>query len=398
LAESKLTVRPGHPDFLDLPWQEPVTTWDVALLIDLPKGISRHEVRFLSYPQGIYVVKELPRAAARTDYQVLRELEAVGAPAVVPIGLVEERSPDPGEEASAALITAYEPFSFSYRQLVAGAGFGPRRRQMLDAFAHLLAELHLADCFWGDCSLSNVLYRFDADGIETVMVDAETASITAGEISAGRREEDLSIMIESVAGDMADIAAQAGLTLDEADLHLGEDIANRYRNLWRELRREDVIKGDERYKITERLASINQLGYDVDELDLIPLPDDTAELRIRVRLGGRNHHSNRLKSLTGIDALEGQARQILSDLHYFKARDGAVSAAGKDIAAMRWRVSEFEPILSEIRGLEGVLDPIQAYVDLLHHRFVMATALGRDVPTREALTDWVARGRPGYPL
>jgi hypothetical protein len=312
--------------------------------------------------------------------------------------LVEDRTPDAGEEDSAALITAYEPFSFSYRQLVAGAGFGPRRKQMLDAFAHLLTELHLADCFWGDCSLSNVLYRFDADGIETVMVDAETASVTRGEITSGRREEDLAIMIENVAGDMADIAAEAGFSLDHADLNLGEDIANRYRNLWRELRREDVISGEERYKITERLDRINQLGYDVDELDLIPLPDDTAELRIRVRLGGRNHHSNRLKSLTGIDALERQARQILADLHYFKARTGASGAAGKDVAAVRWRVSEFEPLLSDIRGLAGVLDPIQAYVDLLHHRYVMASALGRDVPTREALTDWVSRGRPGYPL
>jgi hypothetical protein len=34
----------------------------------------------------------------------------------------------------------------------------------------------------------------------------------------------------------------------------------------------------------------------------------------------------------------------------------------------------------------------------LHHRYVMAAGHGRDVTTAEAFEDWVARGRPGYPL
>ena len=51
---------------------------------------------------------------------------------------------------------------------------------MLDAFAGLLVELHLSSCFWGDCNLSNVLYRFDAEAIDTIMVDAETAETYAG--------------------------------------------------------------------------------------------------------------------------------------------------------------------------------------------------------------------------
>ena len=395
----QITIRPGHPDFLDLPWEEPIAQWRFEHLLDLPKGISRHEVRFLSYPSGIYVVKEMPVAAARNDYQILRSLEGLGAPAVIPVGLVESRNTDPTDENAAALITAYEPFSFSYREMLAGAGFGARRNQMLDAFASLLVELHVAGCFWGDCSLSNVLYRFDAETLETIMVDAETAFIIEdGELSTGQREEDVAIMIENVAGGMADIAAEAGQDLDDADLSLGEEIADRYHRLWSELRAVETVRETERFKIREKIDRINRLGFDVEEVDLVPNLDDTAEFRISVKVGGRNFHSNRLKSLTGIDALENQARQILADLHYFTVRTGGESLTGKSATAVRWRVSEFEPTLARIRQVAGIVDPIQGYCDLLHHRYVMATGLGRDVSTGEAFEDWVARGRPGYPL
>ncbi len=394
----QLTIRPGHPDFLELPWDRPLSTWEVDNFLELPKGISRHEVRFLTYPSGIYVVKELPVIPARNDYQVLRNLEVSAAPAVAPVGLVEGRCPDSTEERAAALLTAYEPFSFSYREMLAGPGFGPRRTQMLDAFAGLLVQLHVAGCFWGDCSLSNVLYRFDAEAIETIMVDAETAFLIDGELSQGQREEDVSIMIENVAGGMADIAAEMGHDLDSADLTLGDDIAHRYHNLWAELRAEETVRPSERYKIRDRIDRINRLGFDVEEVGLVPNRDDTAEFRISVKLGGRNFHANRLKSLTGIEALENQARHILSDLHYYSCLVGGESATGKAVHAVRWRASEFEPTLARIRGLDGIVDPLQAYSDLLHHRYMLAAGLGRDIPTSEAFEDWVATGRPGYPL
>ncbi|MDP3984062.1 MAG: DUF4032 domain-containing protein, partial [Acidimicrobiia bacterium] len=90
----QITIRPGHPDFLELPWGDPLAEWEVPNLLDLPMGISRHEVRFLSYPSGVYVIKELPAIPARNDYQILRSLEASAAPAVTPVGLVEGRTSD----------------------------------------------------------------------------------------------------------------------------------------------------------------------------------------------------------------------------------------------------------------------------------------------------------------
>lgn len=439
MPDHRLIIRPGHPDFLDLPWGVRLAQWQNPRLLDLPKGISRHEVRFLSYETGIYVVKEMPTEAARRDYAVLTALEGVNRLAVTPVGLVETREPDSRSEGSAALITKYLEYSFSYRELLAGPGFGPRRSQMLDAFAGLLVELHIAGCFWGDCSLSNVLYRFDAQAVDTIMVDAETAFIV-DRLSDGQREEDLQIMIQNVAGGMADIAAQHGTELDGADLWLGDDVAERYHGLWREIAHVEVIGPEERHKIQQRIRRLNELGFAVKEVDLRPTMSGDR-LRVEIKPAGRNYHAHQLRELTGIEALEWQAWQLLSDLYYYQgnpgdqtagtagasfpfepssgasadqggasgspdlgsAEPGVVTPGGlarthNRVAAIEWRVRVFEPMIERLRGIEGISDPIQAFCDVLHHRYVKSTQADSDIGTEAAFSDWLASGRPGYEL
>jgi glutaredoxin-related protein len=229
------------------------------------------------------------------------------------------------------------------------------------------------------------------------MVDAETARVYDQNLTDGQRTEDVEIMVENVAGGMADIAAEAGVDLDQADLELGYDIAERYENLWAELGQATKVGVDERYLVTERVERLNRLGFDVEEVDLLPSLDDTSEMIIKVRVGSRNFHANRLKALTGIDALENQAKAILADVHYFSARYPD-SVASKATLAIRWRATEFEPMMSTLEALPGVSDPIQAYCDVLNHRYHLAKALGADVSTAEAYQDWLANGRPGYPF
>ena len=391
----ELTVRPGHPNFLDLPWDVSLDDWDDHRIVLLPKGISRHTVKFLSYEAGIYVIKELSERAARQDYDILRELELTNVPSVTAVGLVTDRAEDQHAQRSAALITKYEDFSFSYRELLEGPGFGDFRDKMFDAVAGLLVQLHLIGCFWGDCSLSNVLYRWDASSIQTIMVDGETASIHQ-QLTEGQREEDLEIMEINVAGGMADIAAAHGEDLDAADLSLGEDISSRYRGLWRELTQAEAVLPNERYKIRDRVERLNALGFDVDEVDLLPAAHGT-QLQIRVKIGGRNFHRERLRELTGVEALENQARQILTDLYHYQAEKAETTPSLKSLSAVQWRMSRFEPALAQLRQTDGVTDPIQAYCDLLHHRYIKSAEAGHDIGNDATYDSWVASGRPGYP-
>ncbi len=229
------------------------------------------------------------------------------------------------------------------------------------------------------------------------MIDAETSELHE-ELTSGQRHHDLDIMVVNIAGGMADIAAERGLDIDDADLRLGEDIVQRYEALWRELTDEVVIRPDEGYRVKERVERLNALGFEVEDLDLGP-HDEAGErrLRLRVTVGGRNFHSTRLRELTGIDAAEQQARQILSDLQYFEATRSNASSTGKSVLAIRWRVEVFEALMQRIaEELGDARETVQAYCDFLHYRYLLATEQHRDVPNDEAFESWVAAGFPGY--
>ncbi len=393
-----LSIRPGHPAFLDLPWDRPLAEWTDPHLVELPTGIHRHEVRFVAYGEDIYAIKELPRRTARHEYRTLRALQLRVRPVATPIGLVDRSWVEGDREHSAAVITHYVKHAFTYRELISGGNFGPRREQMLDAVAGLLVELHLAGLFWGDCSLSNLLYRYDAGAIEAVMIDAETSELH-DELSNGQRMHDLDIMVINLAGGMADIAAEQGVDIDDADLRLGEDVVSRYTGLWAELTEPIIIGPTEGFRVRERVDRLNALGFDVDDVDLGPVgDDDNRRMRLRVTVGGRNFHRTRLREMTGIDASEQQARQVLSDLRYYETTHSVESATGKAVRAIRWRVDVFEPLLLQIADLEPGADPVQRYCDFLHYRYLLAVAQDRDVTNAEAFASWTANGLPGYDL
>jgi hypothetical protein len=396
MAKAVITTRVGHPDFLDLDWSVSIGDWEGGRTVEVPTGIHRHVVRFVAYDDRIYAIKELPKRIAQHEYDCLRELETTIRPVAHPVGVIERPWVDPTEEWSAAVVTQYVSFAFSYRELIEGGGFGRHRERMLDAFAGLLVELHLAGCFWGDCSLSNVLYRWDAETIEAIMIDAETVELHE-ELTRGQRYHDLDIMEINVAGGMADLAASQGLEIDVADMGLGADVIRRYEALWDLLTTEIVIGPNERYKVNDHIARLNHLGFEVSDMEYRPATDGVSSVvRFSVEVGGRRYHSSRLRELTRLEASEYQARQILSDLRHYEAQQAATSVTGKSLAAIRWRVDVFEPTLMRLAADFPDQNPIQRYTDFLNHRYLMATEQQRDVSDDEAYEHWIEVGAPGF--
>jgi hypothetical protein len=386
---------PGHPDFLDLPWDEPILSWKNARLLSMPEGVHRHPVVFVAYDDVVYAIKELPRRHAEIEFSVLRALQQRTSRSAEPAGLVERVWLDDYDEQSAAIITRFVPHAFPYRHLIADTGFGPRRGHIVDALAGLLVELHLSGCYWGDCSLSNVLCRYDAGAIEAIMIDAET-SMMHPVLSDGQRREDLAIMTENIAGEMGDIAAEGHGNIDDADLWLGVDISKRYEQLWTELNDELIITPDEGYRARQRVARLNELGFSVGQVDLEPTVGGDR-VRMMVEVGGRTFHSHRLQGLTGIDASENQAQYIYNDLITYMPEVGAGSGTGKNIAAIKWRLGSFEPSIAWIEREWPGSDPVQGFCDFLLFRRGLADSRGRDVPNDEALETWAIAGFPGFP-
>ena len=68
---------------LTLPWREPISDWQDDRLVEIrQRGLSRHVVRFVAEGGVVYAIKELDERLARREYQLLRRLRELGAPAV----------------------------------------------------------------------------------------------------------------------------------------------------------------------------------------------------------------------------------------------------------------------------------------------------------------------------
>jgi hypothetical protein len=128
-------------------------------------------VRFVADDGTLYALKSISERLARREYRLLRALADLGVPAVEVVGVAV--SHDPG--ADAILVTKFLTFATIYRTVFSSPGGGPPTDQLLDALIELLVRLHLSGSFWGDCSLSNTLFRYDAGTLEAYLVDAETS-------------------------------------------------------------------------------------------------------------------------------------------------------------------------------------------------------------------------------
>jgi hypothetical protein len=107
---------------------------------------------------------------------------------------------DLGPDADAILVTKFLPFATTYRAVFSSPrGGGPPANKLLDALVELLVRLHLSGFFWGDCSLSNALFRYDAGTLEAYLVDTETSE-QHPELTAGQRHYDLELAVERVYG------------------------------------------------------------------------------------------------------------------------------------------------------------------------------------------------------
>ena len=394
-ARLQLIARTGHPDFLDLPWDEPLAEWESERLVEVVRGIHRHVVRFVEYesPSGpaLYALKELPAPIARREYGLLRSLAAEEMPVVEAVGVVTER----GEDLEAILITRHLDYSLPFRTLFARGSVPDLRRRLLDAGAELLVRLHLGGFFWGDCSLSNTLFRRDAGALAAYLVDAETGEMHPS-LSDGQRAHDLMIAEDNVAGELADVEAELGREGELAPEETAAELVTRYESLWNELTREESFGDDTRYKIDDRLHRLNELGFDVDELELIA-GDGGYRLRLNPRVVEPGHHRRRLHALTGLMAQENQARRMLNDLARYRAeldRKGG-RPVPETVAVHRWLSEVFEPAVAAVPAeLWGKRDAAEVFHEALEHRWFLSQQAGEDIglmPAVKAYVDDVLR-------
>ena len=387
-----MVTRPGHPDFLDLPWDLPLGEWRSDRLVEVPRGISRHVVRFVAYGASLYGLKELPARLAHREYRLLRALADLSLPVVEVVGLVTDRASSKPDELDleAVLITRHLEYSLPYRVLFSRRGLPDARGSLLDALVQLLVRLHLKGFFWGDCSLSNTLFRRDAGGLAAYLVDAETGELHP-HLTDGQRAHDLAIAEENIGGDLMDLQSAGALPPDVDPLATAAEVIRRYQELWSELTREEVFGLDERYRIDARLTRLNELGFDVEEVELVSTPDG-YRLSLQPRVVEPGHYRRRLLSLIGLDVQENQARRLLNDIAGYRAHLERVEGRPipEPVAAFRWLAEVFEPTINAVPAdLRERLEPAEVFHQVLEHRWFLSEAAGRDVGMEQAVASYV---------
>lgn len=380
---------------LDLPWDMPLEQWPEWYLVALPRGISRHVVRFTRLGRNVYALKEIVKPYADREYQMLRDLARLDVPAVQAVGVVSGREAPGGEPLDSVLVTRHLQFSLPYRALFARMMRRDTVDRLIDALVVLIARLHLTGFYWGDCSLSNTLFRRDAGAFAAYLVDAETGELHNG-LSDGQRAHDLDTARTNIAGEMMDLLAAGQLDESVDPIAVSDQVVERYTALWTELTEWEAFDVNERWRIARRVDRLNELGFDVDELDIVT-DIGGRTIRVQPKVVDPGHHSRRLLRLTGIDAQENQARRLLNDLDTYAA---VTEQQGEDeeIVANAWVVDSYEPVLRAIpRELRGKLEGPEIFHEVLEHRWYLSENLGRDVGLEEAARDYadtVLRHKP----
>ena len=309
--------------------------------------------------------------------------------------MVTDRVDPGGEPLDPILITEHLQFSLPYRSLFSRGVRQDTVNRLVDAMVVLLARLHLIGFLWGDVSLSNTLFRRDAGAFAAYLVDAETGELH-DQLTNGQREHDLTIARTNLFGEFCDL--EAGGLLDEAldPLVLVETIENRYRELWAELTEAEEFDTGEMHRIESRVRRLNALGFDVAELD-ITTDFAGSTIRIQPKVVDAGHHSRRLIRLTGLDTEENQARRLLNDLDYYRARTDQ-QGADESIVAHQWLTERFEPVVQSVPAeLRAKLEPAELYHEVLEHRWFLSEQAGAEIPIDDAADsymDTVLRGLP----
>ncbi|MEJ5867567.1 DUF4032 domain-containing protein [Pseudokineococcus sp. 5B2Z-1] len=388
MAGLQITAAAPDPALLDLPWELPLEEWPASRIAALPRGISRHIVRFVRMSDQVIAIKEIAEGTARREYQMLRMLGRLDVPSVHPVAVISGREGPDGEPLEAALVTSHLQFSLPYRALFSQVLRPDTATRAIDALAVLLVRLHLTGFYWGDVSLSNTLFRRDAGAFAAYLVDAETGELHQ-ELSTGQREYDLEVARVNIAGELMDLQAGELLEIDVDPLSNSEHIMSRYRSLWAELTETESFEAGDRWRVAARIERLNDLGFDVDELSISTDLDGTR-VSIQPKVVDAGHHSRRLLRLTGIDAQENQARRLLNDLDRYGAESDQQNE-DEEIVAHEWVSQVFEPVVRAVpRDLRRKLEPAEVFHEVLEHRWFMSEQQRRDVPLLEAVGAYVA--------
>ncbi len=374
-----------------LPWHLPLEEWPEDPALAQKRGISRHVVRLVRASRDpnsqVYAVKETVSEFANREYKVLRELNHLSAPCVEQIAVVEGRTDKNGEELPCAIVTRFLPYSLPYRILLSGSVTAHDITTMASALALLIVRLHLLGFWWGDCSLSNTLFRRDAEGFAAYLVDAETGEFQKT-LSDGQREHDLDIAMFNVAAELEDLSLSGVLYPGMDPVRAAEAVIRRYRRIWAALKDRQLLDPKDRHAVEGAMRVLHDLGFAVEEV-AITIDGDTQMLSFQPKLVAAGYHSARLRDLMGLETEELQAKRLLASFDRYRAREEKSGASVTEMAK-KWFLEVFEPVINRVpEAMRDRVEHAQMFHEILENRWYLSEGKGFDVGLDFATDNYV---------
>ena len=379
-----------------LPWHLSLEEWPEDPALAEKRGISRHVVRLVRATKDpdsqVYAVKETVSEFANREYKILRELNQLNAPCVEQIAVVEGRTDKSGEELPCVIVTRFLPYSLPYRVLLSGSVTAHDITTMASALALLLVRLHLLGFWWGDCSLSNTLFRRDAEGFAAYLVDAETGEFQKT-LSDGQREHDLDIAMFNVAAELEDLSLSGVLYPGMDPVRAAEAVIRRYRRIWAALKERQLLDTKDRHAVERAMRVLHDLGFAVEEVS-ITIDGDTQMLSFQPKLVAAGYHTARLRELMGLDTEELQAKRLLASFDRYRAREEKSGASVSEMAK-KWFLEVFEPTINRVpESMRGRVEHAQMFHEILENRWYLSEAQGVDVGLDYATDNYVTEILP----
>jgi len=379
----------------DLPWSKLLEDWPEDPGLTSMRGISRHVVRLVrtgDRDEDVFAVKETVEEFSTREYALLRELNSRGAPCVEPLAVVTGRLDLRGNELPTALVTRYLAYSLPYRVILSGNVTPHEITTMANALALLLVKLHLLGFWWGDCSLSNALFRRDASEYSAYLVDAETGEFQTA-LTDGQREHDLEIALFNVAAELEDLAIAGVLHPGMDPIRASQGVISRYRRLWKSLKEPQILDPKDRHAVERAMRSLQDLGFAVEEVE-ITMDGEKGALKFSPRLVAAGYHQQRLKELLGLDAEELQAKRLLASFDRYRSRE-AQSGLSTDVLARKWMTTVFDHVIEQVPAdLRGRVEPAQMFHEILEHRWYLGEKAGRDLGLDFATQEYITKILP----
>ena len=149
-----------------------------------------------------------------------------------------------------------------------------------------------------------------------------------------------------------------------------------------------MFRVEEMWRIEQRVERLNDLGFDVDELDIVT-DFDGDRIVIQPKVVELGHHRRELQALTGLDVEDAQARRLLNDLAAYTAHCD-LGREDRSVVANRWLTEIYEPVVNLVpRELRGKLEPAEIFHEILVHRWYLSEQRGAEVDLFETARDYI---------